>query len=724
MAPRWRPRHTMYLVASLSAWGDRMWTFAVGLYMVYATPDSLRLTAIYGLVISTSVIALGASVGRWVDTTARLRAAQLSLLVQNCAVCCCAVLLMVGLQYAEYTASTWRGWLQILLQVLVILIADVAALASEANKITIQKDWVVVMAQGDQDTLAWMNSAFRTIDLGTYILAPVLVGQLMTFLSPVAAAGFMAGWNVLSLVVEYWLLRRVYSGVPQLARPKRPDSPDQSPAAEKGAHITAAADGTTEPAAPAEPPPSDDQRGPTADGELGQTADGQRGPTADTSLLPSVLRPRSPSVSASAPAGGCCGWLRVRLADLRRGWTVYFHSDFCLAGLALASLYMTVLGFDNITAGYGYSQILALFTPRPQGYGYTQGLTESTLSLLTGAGAFTGILGSLCYPKLRRSLGPTVSYYPKLRRSLGPTWGRYPKLRRSLGPTVSYYPKLRHPVSYYPKLRRSLGPTVSYCPKLRRSLGPTVSYCPKLRRSLGPTVSYYPKLRRSLGPTVSYYPKLRRSLGPTVSYYPKLRRSLGPTRAGVVGFSLAVLAQSLSLTSVFLPGTAFWPLAEPDSEARTSVITLFCGIILARFGLWISDLSVTQLLQERVPEWRRGAVSGVQSSLNMTMDTAKCLLVVGVPRASHFGLLIILSYLFWIIGWCFFTAYALTAGRRPAAAAVNGSAAVPAEVAAEPAEVPVSQPPTELLPADGSPLLGGSPQPAAEVAENGADLKV
>ena len=73
MAPRWRPRHTMYLAASLSAWGDRMWTFAVGLYMVYATPDSLRLTAIYGLVISVSVIALGASVGRWVDTTERLR---------------------------------------------------------------------------------------------------------------------------------------------------------------------------------------------------------------------------------------------------------------------------------------------------------------------------------------------------------------------------------------------------------------------------------------------------------------------------------------------------------------------------------------------------------------------------------------------------------------------------------------------------------------------------
>ena len=39
-------------------------------------------------------------------------------------------------------------------QVLVIVVADVAALATVANKITIEKDWVVVMAQGDKDTLA------------------------------------------------------------------------------------------------------------------------------------------------------------------------------------------------------------------------------------------------------------------------------------------------------------------------------------------------------------------------------------------------------------------------------------------------------------------------------------------------------------------------------------------------------------------------------------------
>ena len=74
-----------------------------------------------------------------------------------------------------------------------------------------------------------MNSAFRTIDLGTFILAPVLVGQLMTFLSPVAAAAFMAGWNVLSLAAEYSLLRRVYRCVPQLAASKAPPPAERRP---------------------------------------------------------------------------------------------------------------------------------------------------------------------------------------------------------------------------------------------------------------------------------------------------------------------------------------------------------------------------------------------------------------------------------------------------------------------------------------------------------------
>ena len=62
-----------------------------------------------------------------------------------------------------------------------------------------------------------MNATVRRIDLTVNILAPVLVGQIMTFASMTVAGIFIASWNLVSLVVEYNLLLRVYQKVPRLA---------------------------------------------------------------------------------------------------------------------------------------------------------------------------------------------------------------------------------------------------------------------------------------------------------------------------------------------------------------------------------------------------------------------------------------------------------------------------------------------------------------------------
>ena len=49
---------------------------------------------------------------------------------------------------------------------------------------------------------------------------------------------------------------------------------------------------------------------------------------------------------------GCCNaWICTGLLTLYRGWRTYVRYSVALAGLALACLYMTVLGFDNITVG-------------------------------------------------------------------------------------------------------------------------------------------------------------------------------------------------------------------------------------------------------------------------------------------------------------------------------------------------------------------------------------
>lgn len=56
--------------------GDRMWAFGVGLFLVNIASENLQLTAIYGLSNGLTIFFLGALVGDWVDTTARLKGVE------------------------------------------------------------------------------------------------------------------------------------------------------------------------------------------------------------------------------------------------------------------------------------------------------------------------------------------------------------------------------------------------------------------------------------------------------------------------------------------------------------------------------------------------------------------------------------------------------------------------------------------------------------------------
>ena len=61
----------LYGSRGISSWGDRMWMFAVGLFMIELSPGSLKWTAIYGLSQSLSIILIAPVIGRWVDRTPR-----------------------------------------------------------------------------------------------------------------------------------------------------------------------------------------------------------------------------------------------------------------------------------------------------------------------------------------------------------------------------------------------------------------------------------------------------------------------------------------------------------------------------------------------------------------------------------------------------------------------------------------------------------------------------
>ena len=94
-------------------------------------------------------------------------------------------------------------------------------------------------------------------------------------------------------------------------------------------------------------------------------------------------------------------------------------------------------------------------------------------------------------------------------------------------------------------------------------------------------------------------------------------------------------------------------------DSFTSVSVLLSGIMAARFGLWVSDLSTTQILQETADEHNRGSLGGVQGALNSAMDTIKFTLVIALPEDDTFGWLIMASYTLICVGAISYSTFAV-----------------------------------------------------------------
>ncbi|XP_069589946.1 ferroportin [Ranitomeya imitator] len=347
-------RFLLYLGHSLSTWGDRMWHFAVSLFLVELYGNSLLLTAVYGLVVAGSVLFLGAIIGDWVDKNPRLKVAQTSLIVQNVCVIICGIILMLVFMYKTELLSMYQGWLLTICYILVITIANIANLASTATAITIQRDWIVVVAGDDRSKLADMNATVRRIDQLTNILAPLAVGQIMTFGSPVIGCGFIAGWNLISMCVEYFLLWKVYQKTPALAIKSCQKEDDQEL---KQLNIKV----------------------------IDANSKNYEKPTEDVQLMSE----KSVVTTETSEKSLCSEKITEPFRTFRDGWVAYYNQSVFLAGMGLAFLYMTVLGFDCITTGYAY----------------TQGLSGSVLSILMGASAISGIMGTVAFTWLRKKFG-------------------------------------------------------------------------------------------------------------------------------------------------------------------------------------------------------------------------------------------------------------------------------------------------------------------------------
>ncbi|KAI6484288.1 hypothetical protein MCOR07_003972 [Pyricularia oryzae] len=141
----------LYVSHFLSTWNSRLFEFAAVLFLASVFPDTLLPMSVYALARSGAAIVFGQSIGSWIDRGDRLAVVRVSIVGQRL-----AVVVSCGL----FWALELRGhghWMDSPglgdgLFALAVVLACVEKLCAVMNLVSVERDWVVVITEGNEST--------------------------------------------------------------------------------------------------------------------------------------------------------------------------------------------------------------------------------------------------------------------------------------------------------------------------------------------------------------------------------------------------------------------------------------------------------------------------------------------------------------------------------------------------------------------------------------------
>ena len=160
--------YTMHLCYSFVA---KSWDTAIILFIAQLTNNSLRVVALCGFLSSLSIFLFMTSIGRWLDKSDRLIVVKTSLIIKLIAVTTAYLICAFLINYNNIIHTTL---FTIFLYLLPILFAITGVCFSTINQ-SVEKDWLVVLSDGNTDWLTNTNAVMSQIDLLCNSLAPVSV---------------------------------------------------------------------------------------------------------------------------------------------------------------------------------------------------------------------------------------------------------------------------------------------------------------------------------------------------------------------------------------------------------------------------------------------------------------------------------------------------------------------------------------------------------------------
>ena len=211
----------IYLSHLVSTFGDRMWQFAIPIIFMEIWPNTLFPCSLFLFVNNLAQFILMPTVGAWSDRHQRRLVMRTALIGQNAAIAACSVVLLLLVYTSQEEIQKrqsfhWRIH-DIVAFSCISVLSILGELLGKCSTNALEKDWVVVICQGQSAALAKTNARMRAIDLGSKVLAPLAFSVILecfnhadSALRLYISASVVGLWNLLSLPLEYITVMSAY----------------------------------------------------------------------------------------------------------------------------------------------------------------------------------------------------------------------------------------------------------------------------------------------------------------------------------------------------------------------------------------------------------------------------------------------------------------------------------------------------------------------------------
>ncbi|OCL03208.1 hypothetical protein AOQ84DRAFT_392433 [Glonium stellatum] len=201
----------LYISHTLSTWNSRTFEFGAVIFLAAIFPGTLFYASCYALFRSAAAALLSSWVGGLVDRTHRLLLVRQSIVLQRAPVAVSCLLFLILLRIENLKGPV------LLCFATSIGLACIEKLASIANTVAVERDWLIVISESLDIERKDLNSTMRRIDLLCKLIAPVFI-SLIDGYSTSIAVWVVFGQNAVSVLIEYFAIKQVFGKVPELAK--------------------------------------------------------------------------------------------------------------------------------------------------------------------------------------------------------------------------------------------------------------------------------------------------------------------------------------------------------------------------------------------------------------------------------------------------------------------------------------------------------------------------